>query len=163
MAEIRFYHLTRSRVEDALPTLLGKTLERGWRAVVMARSEERLDALDNQLWTFNDRSFLPHGTSKDGHADLQPVWLTVEDENPNGATVLFLTDGAESASAGKLDLTCLLFDGTDEEAVKAARQRWKGYRDAEFPLTYWQQNESGGWEKQAEHKPDNDSPATEPA
>ena len=115
---------------------------------------ERLEALDSQLWTFNDRSLLPHGTSKDGHADLQPVWLTVEDENPNGATVLFLTDGAESAAAANFDLTCLLFDGADEESVKAARLKWKGYRDADIPLTYWQQNESGGWEKQAEHKPD---------
>lgn len=153
MAEIRFYHLTRSRVEDALPTLLGKTLERGWRAVVMARSEERLAALDSQLWTFNDRAFLPHGTSKDGHADLQPVWLTVEDENPNAATVLFLTDGAESAAAANFDLTCLIFDGGDEESVTGARQRWKAFRDDDLPLTYWQQNENGGWEKQAEHKP----------
>ena len=45
MTEVRFYHLQRKTLEDALPQILEKTLERGWRAVVMAGSEERVEAL----------------------------------------------------------------------------------------------------------------------
>jgi len=96
MTEVRFYHMTRTSLDQALPQMLEKTLERGQRAVVRASSETRVEALSARLWTYNDRAFLPHGTVKDGRAERQPVWLTAEDAAPNGAEVLFLTDGAQS-------------------------------------------------------------------
>ena len=83
MTEVRFYHLQRKTLEDALPQILEKTLERGWRAIVMAGSEERVEALTQHLWTYKEFSFLPHGSARDGDAEHQPIWLTAEDENPN--------------------------------------------------------------------------------
>lgn len=149
MTEVRFYHLQRRSLEQALPKLLEKTLERGWRAVVLAGSAERVDALNQHLWTYDPASFLPHGARRDGFADAQPVWLTAEDENPNGATVLFQIDGAASNNLSGYDLVCDLFDGNDEEAVMAARDRWKACKAAGHGLTYWQENERGAWEKKA--------------
>ena len=96
MTEVRFYHLTRTPLEGALPRMLAKVVERAQRAVVIAGSEERVEALNARLWTYRDRSFLPHGSAKDGHAEDQPIWLTAADENPNGSQVLFLTDGADT-------------------------------------------------------------------
>lgn len=147
MAEIRFYHLQRTPLEDALPGLLEKCLERGWRVVVTARSKERVSALSNRLWTYDKSSFLPHGTAEDGEAADQPIWLTEEDENPNGADVLFLVDGAETARVGDYRLVCDIFDGADGEAVAAARERWRRLKDSGHELAYWRQNACGGWEK----------------
>lgn len=149
LTEVRFYHLTRKPLERALPELLEKVLARGWRAVVMAGSEERVEALNALLWTYGDGSFLPHGSARDGHPEQQPVWLTVGDENPNGAEVLILADGAASAAVPDYSLCCELFDGRDQAAVAAARERWATYKAAGHALTYWQQTERGGWEKQA--------------
>ncbi|QJE72424.1 DNA polymerase III subunit chi [Aerophototrophica crusticola] len=149
MAELRFYHLTRKTLEQTLPGLLEKSLERGWKAVVLTGSEERAEALAQHLWTYKPDGFLPHGTAKDDHPDRQPVYLTPEDERPNGAQVLFLTDGAESGRMAEYELACDLFDGNDPDAVSAARRRWKTAKDAGHALTYWQQNERGGWEKKA--------------
>ncbi len=149
MSEIRFYHLQRTRLEAALPKLLARVLERGERAVVMLGSRERVEALAAHLWTYSDRGFLPHGTAEDGFAAEQPIWLTDKDENPNGAQVVFLADGAESAHAGDFRLCVELFDGADEAAVAAARRRWAAYKAAGHALTYYQQNEAGAWEKKA--------------
>ena len=149
MTEIGFYHLQRWPLERALPKLLEKVLKRGMRAVVVAGSEERVEALNTTLWTYQDESFLPHGSARDGNAEAQPIWLTVEDENPNGATVLVLTDGADSAQLDRFDRCVLMFDGTDEEAVAAARRRWQVYKAAGHKLTYHQQTERGGWEEKA--------------
>lgn len=149
MTEIRFYHLQRTTLESALPPMLQKTLERGRRALVMAGSPERIEALDAHLWTFDDRGFLPHGSARDGHAGRQPVWLTTEDENPNGARVLFLADGAVSARVAEFDLCVELFDGNDPAAVEAARARWSEYRAAGHELAYWQQSADGKWERKA--------------
>ena len=96
MTDIGFYHLQRWPLEKALAKLLEKVLERGLRAVVIAGSEERVEALNTALWTYEQDSFLPHASARDGNAEAQPIWLTVEDENPNGATVLVLTDGTDS-------------------------------------------------------------------
>jgi DNA polymerase-3 subunit chi len=149
MTEIRFYHLQRTALEAALPPMLEKTLERGQRAVVMAGSEERVEHLVDQLWTYSERSFLPHGSARDGHAAMQPVWLTTTDENPNGAQVLFLTDGATSAHMADYQLCVELFDGNNEPAVQSARERWKGYKADGHQLTYWQQTPAGRWEQKA--------------
>lgn len=149
MTEIRFYHLTRTSLEQALPQMLAKTLERDQRALVLASSEDRVEALNAHLWSYRDRSFLPHGSAKDGYAELQPVWLATEDANVNGARVLFLTDGATSDKVGEFDLVAELFDGRDGAAVEAARARWQAYKAAGHEVTYWRQSERGRWEQRA--------------
>lgn len=122
-------------------------LARGDRAVVMAGSKERVEALNAQLWVYDDRSFLPHGSAREGFADQQPIWLTAEEENPNGAAVLVLTDGAAADVGAGWALVLEFFDGNDEAAVAAARERWRTYKQAGHDLTYWQQDDKGKWEK----------------
>jgi DNA polymerase-3 subunit chi len=143
MTDIRFYHLTRKSLEQALPELLEKTLERGFKAVVMTGSTERAEALTQFLWTYSPDRFLPHGTAKDGNADLQPIWITPEDERPNNADYLFLTDGAASAKLGDYARVCDIFDGNDPEAVAAARRRWSANTKEGHQLSYWQQTDKG--------------------
>ncbi|MFQ5772948.1 MAG: DNA polymerase III subunit chi [Kiloniellaceae bacterium] len=145
MTEVRFYHLTRTTLERALPQMLEKTLERGQRAVVLAGSKERVEALNALLWTYNDRSFLPHGSAEDGHGEHQPIWLTDRDERPNGAEVLFLTDAAASARIGDYVRCAVLFDGNDPDAVAAARAQWSAFKEAGHEVSYWQQDEAGRW------------------
>jgi DNA polymerase-3 subunit chi len=139
--------LTRTPLERALPKLLERALAQGWRAVVIAGSTERVAALDAALWTYQDASFLPHGSARDGHAARQPVWLTTEDENPNGARLLVLVDGVPSSRLEAFERVLDVFDGT-EESVAAARQRWRQAKEAGHALTYWQQTEKG-WEQKA--------------
>ncbi len=148
MTEIGFYHLRASPLDRALPQLLEKAYAGGHRVVVLAGSSERVDHLNNLLWTYNDEAFLPHGSAKDGNQDRQPIWLTVEDENPNAASMLVLVDGAVSARLADYKRVCDMFDGNDPAAVEAARARWQQAKAAGHALTYWQQTEKG-WEKRA--------------
>ena len=148
MTEILFYHLQRHPLERVLPALVEKSLERGWRVVVQAASEERIEALDAHLWIFRDDSFLPHGTWREPEAAEQPVLLTVHDGNPNGAAVRFLLDGAPvPADAGAYERIVLLIDGNDPDAVAAARERWSEGRGKGFEVTYWQADENGRWQR----------------
>jgi DNA polymerase-3 subunit chi len=150
MTEILFYHLQRQPLERVLPALLEKSLERGWRVVVQAASEERAEALDAHLWTFRDDSFLPHGTWREGEAREQPILLTVYDDNQNGAKVRFLLDGVPFPSdAAAYDRIVLLFDGEDQDAVDVARARWSEAKQNGFEVTYWQPDESGRWQRKA--------------
>jgi DNA polymerase III subunit chi len=148
MTEMLFYHLQRQPLERVLPTLIERSLERGWRVIVQAASEERVDALDSHLWTFRDDSFLPHGTWREVDPTEQPVLLTVHDNNPNRADVRFLVDGAPvPADADAYQRIVLIFDGEDPEAVAAARERWSEGRAKGFDVTYWQTDEHGRWQR----------------
>lgn len=149
MTQIGFYHLMTLPLEQALPRLLDKALAAKLRVVVLAGSPERVEHLNDCLWTYAPDSWLPHGAAGDGNADLQPIWLTNADENPNCATVLVMCDGAESAKAGEYDRCLDLFDGNDPAAVQAARDRWKRWKEAGHQLVYYQQTERGGWEEKA--------------
>jgi DNA polymerase-3 subunit chi len=148
MTEILFYHLQRQPLERVLPTLIEKSLERGWRVVVQAAAEERIEALDAHLWTFRDDSFLPHGTWREAIVSEQPVVLTIHDDNPNGAAVRFLIDGVPvPADAAAYQRIVLIFDGEDPEAVATARERWSEGRAQGFDVTYWQTDEQGRWQR----------------
>jgi DNA polymerase-3 subunit chi len=150
MTEVLFYHLQRQPLERVLPTLLEKSLERGWRVVVQASSDERVDALDAHLWTYRDDGFLPHGTMKEPEPREQPILVTIGDENTNGAQVRFLVDGAPlPADTAAYERVVLLFDGEDPDAVAAARERWKEAKAQGFDATYWQSDEQGRWVKKA--------------
>ena len=140
--EIGFYHLTRTGPADALPALLGRTLGAGKRAVVQCAAE-RVAALDTSLWLCNDPDWLPHAAA--GDASVQPIWITAADEAPNGASFLFLLDGV-AATLARYERVFDLFDGKNEEAVAAARTRWRAAKAAGHSLTYWQQG-AKGWEK----------------
>jgi DNA polymerase-3 subunit chi len=147
-AEVLFYHLERTPLERVLPSLLERTLERGWRAVVQSGSAERMEHLDLALWTYNDASFLPHGTARDGDPARQPVYLTLGEETPNGAAVRFLVDGAEMADLTGFLRIVYLFDGHDPEGTAKARTQWQAAKAAGCTVTYWRQSEGGRWEKQ---------------
>lgn len=147
--EVLFYHLEQRSLESVLPSLLQRTLERGWRAVVQAGSEERVEALDTHLWTFAEESFLPHGTRRDGAAERQPIWLTTGSDNPNGAQVRFLVDGASETDLAAYARAVYLFDGRDPEATERARAEWKRVKAAGYAVSYWQQSAEGQWEKKA--------------
>jgi DNA polymerase III subunit chi len=145
--EIFFYHLERRTLEDVLPTLLQRSMEKGWRATVQATSEERIEALDGLLWVFSEESFLPHGTAKDGPGSAQPIYLTVGGDNPNGAQVRFLLDGAELDDPTSYQRVVFIFDGRDPEAVTRARAQWQEARGSGHTVSYWQQDEDGRWQQ----------------
>jgi DNA polymerase III subunit chi len=149
MTDVAFYHLQKSTLEAVLPKLLEKTLAAGKRAVIMAASADRVEALAAHLWTYDQDAWLPHGTARDGAPEDQPLWLTDRDENPNGAAFLFLTDGADSACLDTYERCFDLFDARDPEAVEAARARWAARKSAGHAVTYWQQTDRGGWEIKA--------------
>jgi DNA polymerase-3 subunit chi len=149
MAEVLFYQLEQRPLEKVLPELLVKSLERGWRVVVEAGSDERLEALNGLLWTYEEASFLPHGTADDGHSADQPVFLTVGPDNPNGATVRFLVDGATTRAFAAYERVVFLFDAADPDAMAGAREAWKAAKADGADATYWRQDESGRWKKEA--------------
>lgn len=148
MTEVLFYHMQNMKLENVLPPLLEKSLERGWRVVVQAGSEERVEALDSHLWTYKEDSFLPHATWQTSDVAEQPIVLTLEQGNPNAAQVRFLVDNAAlPADADSYERVVLMFDGDDADAVDNARAVWRDGKARGFAVTYWQADDRGRWQR----------------
>jgi DNA polymerase-3 subunit chi len=151
MTEIRFYHLQGRKPEDALPAILEEALAQGLRVVVEAPLPEWIEALDERLWTYTDESFLPHGSARDGEPEAQPIYLTADGANPNGARLRVLVGGARAApilgrEPAAYDRIIILFDGADEEARTGARAQWSELKAVGHAPTYWREGETGAWE-----------------
>jgi DNA polymerase III subunit chi len=145
--EIFFYHLQQSTLEQALPVLLEKTLQRGWKAVVRASCDERLRALDEHLWSFRDDAFLPHGLEDPATDQQNSIVLTQSDRRINNAEVIFVVDGADLPQTEGWLRVILMFDGNHSEALAKARLAWKSLKNEEKNATYWRQGEQGRWEE----------------
>jgi DNA polymerase-3 subunit chi len=158
MIEVRFYHLTRRSLEQALPVLLEMSLERGWRVAVQSGDAQRLKKLDDHLWSYEPEKFLPHGTKADGEPETQPIYLTTEADNPNEAEVRFFVHGAQAppliadeAARPKLRAV-LMFDGADPNELAAARAQYKALRELGCELIYLQEDEAGKWDEKKREK-----------
>ena len=148
MTEILFYHLQRQPLEAVLPTLVEKSIERGWRVVIEVPDAERLAALDDHLWTYRDDSFLPHCTDQTPDCAEEPILLTTASTNLNGADVRFLVDGAAIGDdIAAYQRIILMFDGNDDVALSRARDEWRKVRALGHEATYWQQDDTGRWAK----------------
>ncbi len=149
MTEVFFYHLQRYPLERVLPMLLEKCLEREWNVLVQFRSDERMEALNEALWTFSDEKFLPHGTRKEPDPELQPILLSLENDSLNDPQVRIFVEGAEPEGLEGLERAMVLFDGNDDAALALARAQYKALRDKGVTLSYWQQDDDGRWHKKA--------------
>jgi DNA polymerase III subunit chi len=148
VTEVRFHHLERRRVDQALPSLLEAALEEGRRVLVRASSDEMVAALNERLWTYDDASFLPHGAAGEGDPMTQPIFLTSGLGNPNAATMLVRLSDAETSEADDaFDVVVLVFDGRDEAALGRARSEWRRLKDEGRTISYWRESDEGAWER----------------
>ena len=99
-------------------------------------------ALDELLWTFNDRSFIPHKVCLDENSvdPATAVHLTVETVLP---TVDLLVNLAQRLPAQfqRYARIAEVIDA-DEERRRLGRERFKAYRDLKLPLETHQIDES---------------------
>lgn len=151
MSRVDFYHLQKQTLEEVLPKLLLKAYGTGKRIKIKVGTAERVELINTHLWSFNDESFLPHGSKKDGFAEQQPIWISPDSDNPNNAEFLFLIDGADEApeTLSAYERVFNIFDGNSPEALAQARNFWKNCKENGFEVYYWQQSDGGNWEQKA--------------
>lgn len=147
--DVQFYQLLTSPLERALPKLLEKASAGGYRVLVLADSETRVEQLNDVLWTYDPNSFLPHGSAKDGRMSDQPILLSTDIVADNDPTLVIVTDGRAIPTDASYARLLDMFDGRDEAATTAARERWTAYKNAGCGISYLKQTATGGWEKAA--------------
>ncbi len=159
---IRLYQSTSKPSEVILALLLERTLERDKKkALVRCGSKEQALTLSEKLW--QAESFLPHGVAEEDSHELQPIWLSYENQEDKDikADILFLCDSLVPDIGDSKKEDCrfadiiLLFDKSDIKAVEVMREFWKYLQEADLPhveeVIFWQE-EKGKWKEAARQK-----------
>ena len=147
MPEIFFYHLERTPMQQALPELLEKVVQRGWRAYVHGLEEDTIEALNAHLWTYAPASFLAHGIEGDELAARQPILLGTSGQMVNGAECYLSVAPVELPDISETSRCLVVFEGADDAHLAWARSTWKRLKGEGAALAYWKQNERGKWER----------------
>lgn len=144
---IVFYQMMATSLERTLPRLLEKVYEQQQKAVVILSDLERLKLVDDVLWTFGKLSFVPHGSAlkHEQFKNRQPIWLTLEIENPNEADVLVITNSQIVEDSSQFKRYLDLFDGQNPEQVELAKKRIEIYKSQGYECTWWLQSLEGKW------------------
>ena len=145
-----FYNLTRSGLDDTVSMILNKAVAQGWRVMLRAPDSNMLAHFDDKLWLGPEEDFLPHGIAGGPHDADQPVLLGTGVIG-NRAQGLMLLAGAEVAEPEMtgLERVWILFDGSDEAAVSAAREKWARVTGWGLAAQYWA-DETGAWVKKVD-------------
>ena len=145
MRDILFYHCIHSKIETVLPLLLIKILNKKKRVLIIMKDQKRISEINILLWVFKSNSWLAHGSKEDGDPDLQPIWLTYLDENPNKAQILLLLDGTISQNFIKYDRILVLFHEKDLKSLLQARNIWKKGKIEGYKMSYYKEYTTGKW------------------
>jgi DNA polymerase-3 subunit chi len=144
---VRFYHLLSSPLDKALPKLMEAAYQNGVKTLIHGR-EDQVETLDRAIWTYHPGKFIPHGTDRDPYPDEQPICLSTGFTPINDATLLVIVNGVLYEGTHIFTRLFDVFDGTDDEAVIAARARWATYKEKGCGLEYFRQQEDGSWTQQ---------------
>lgn len=148
--QVQFYHLTNTNIEHTLPSLAQKALQASFKVCIKLANKEAVKKMDDWLWSYDPESFLPHAAEGVNNPEQQPVYLTTSVDNiANNAEIIMVTDGSYYEDVDGIERVLDIFDGNDEMNTQAARNRWRKYKNTSHELTYWQQQQGGGWKKAA--------------
>jgi DNA polymerase III subunit chi len=103
---------------------------------VVVLSDTAADAavLDELLWTFDERSFVPHELSREGRSDAaSPVHLTPDLQSVEHADLLVNLSGRLPVGLDRFSRIAEIIDA-DDERRRLGRERFKAYRDLKLTL-----------------------------
>jgi len=135
MPRADFYLIAKPRFRDD-PLLLvcelaKRAFESGQRALILARSADQADALDEKLWEFDEQAFIPHQIAGDDDDAITPLLIVAPGTTTaDRALVINLRDEC----APGLFERVLEVVAADEAQRLGSRERWKTYKAAGFEV-----------------------------
>ena len=135
MPRADFYLIAKPRFLDDPLLLVCELTKKGFATgqsiLILARSFEQAEQLDEKLWEFDETAFIPHQIAGDEDDAITPVLIVPPDTaTPDRALVINLRDDP----APGLFERVLEVVPADEALRAGSRARWKIYQHAGFEL-----------------------------
>lgn len=126
--------------------LAEKAYLRDMTVVMLGETGADAEALDELLWTFSERAFVPHdlrrGARREPPPAAAPVQVTADLECVDGADLLVNLSGHLPIQLERFKRVAEIIDG-DEDRRRLGRERFKAYRDLKLPVETHRLDEAG--------------------
>ncbi len=143
--EINIY-LVLSPVEKIIPRLLEKVYEAGERCLFHVPSEEEAEEWNKLLWTYTQKSFLPHGTTKDVYPERHPIWISSKMQNINNSSVFLTMEALKDIPATHFTKIIYVLCIHTQDGITLAQQHIKEYTNKKLNLKIWRQTPDSKWQ-----------------
>lgn len=145
---IDFYLLPDGGITKLAGQLVEKSNAAGKKAVIYCDAAQA-EAQSTHLWCMHDLSFYAHGTDDEEGAEFATIWLsTKSDKNQIQAEYAICTSWQNLPDPNNFERLFFVFEGTDEAAMTAARDKWRTWSDAyQGKCRYFAKTEQGGWQQ----------------
>lgn len=135
MPRADFYLIDKPRFRDDPLLLVCELAKRAFAAeqptLILARSQEQAEELDEKLWEFDEDAFLPHQLAGDADDAVTPLLIVAPGvETEPRPLVINLRD---DCAPGPFDRVLEVVPA-DEAQRAGSRERWKRYREAGFEV-----------------------------
>ena len=145
MTEIFFYKLKNISIDLFLISLIEKSISKNWNSLVLLDNTERMEEINDLLWTFNDTSFIPHGSQSDLSPDKQNVYLTCNEENLNNSNIIFSIDGIIINEPGNWNRCIYIFNEQNLKVTDELESYKRKVKDFGYTLKSFEQDNNGKW------------------
>ena len=145
MTEIFFYKLKNLSIELFLISLIEKSISKNWNSLVLLDNIERMEEINDLMWTFNDTSFIPHGSQSDLNPDKHKVYLTCNEENLNNSSVIFSIDGIIINQPDNWKRCIYIFNEQNLKVTDELESYKRGIEDLNYDLKSFEQDNNGKW------------------
>ena len=144
MSKISFYQVMNGEVVKFSCQLLEKCFQNKIKTFVQLVDELAVTTLDRTLWTFAQKSFIPHATDKDPMPLMQPIYISSSDKCPIDAKGLMLI-GVDRLDVKDFDRVMVMLDGTLVDEIKRAEALMASFKNLGHEVEYYLQNSKGTW------------------
>lgn len=146
MGKITFYQVMNDEIVKSSCKILEKCYSNNLNTFVEVGDNETKQMLNKSLWTFSQKSFIPHGSDEDPIPEEQPIFISNESDCPINATCLMLI-GKYRMDIENFERILVMIDGSSEQEVKNARSMVEKYQDLGHEVEYFAQQNSGAWQR----------------
>ncbi|MCF8462554.1 MAG: DNA polymerase III subunit chi [Rickettsiaceae bacterium] len=106
--------------------------------ILRTNSEDLQEEINDVLWTFSKKSFIPHGSKFDDKPELHNLYITTGVEIPNNANLLILYN---LFSFNNYDIKyfkeiLVIFNNNDPLIVSEAREFYKKLKNENYELAF---------------------------
>ena len=145
MSKISFYQVMNGEVIKFSCQLLEKCFQNRIKTFVQVPDETAAIALDRTLWTFAQKSFIPHAMDNDPLPEMQPIYISTGDKCPIKAKGLMLI-GVDRLDVKDFERVMVMLDGNALDEVKRADALMASFKNLGHDVEYYVQD-GKIWEK----------------
>jgi DNA polymerase IIIc chi subunit len=138
MENTTFYHIQNEEYVKNTCKLIEAEYLKGDKILVRTKDDASQEELNEALWLFSKKAFIPHGSKFDDKATMQDVYITTDTEIPNNAKTLILYNIFDLTEYDKKYFTNLvvIFYGNNDIHLNGARTLYKNLKLEGYNISY---------------------------